>query len=155
MPQLTREAISARRNAIAVVIADRGWSSQVAEQLQQEWGLSRAQVYREKDAVIADLAVELSGVPVEERRAEILEMLRGVIVDARRDRNHAAAISALRLFSRISGVWDTPPPIVIAIDGRQLTGEAAVAQLEERIEAAGLRRGPVIDLSEDDYAPGS
>jgi len=155
MPQLTREAISARRNAIAVVIADRGWSSQVAEQLQQEWGLSRAQIYREKDAVIAELAVELSGVPVEERRAEILEMLRGVITDARRERNHSAAISAIRLLARIAGVWDTPPPIVIALDGRQLTGEAAVAQLEERIEAAGLRRGPVIDLSEDDYAPGS
>lgn len=155
MPQVSREAVTARRNAIAVVIAERGWSSQVAEDLQIEWDLSRAQIYRERRAVVADLAHALSETPIEERRAEILEMLRGVIVSARRAGKHSSAIAGIRLLARISGVWDTPPPIVISIDARELIGEAAIALLEDRLEAAGLRRGPVIDLEEDQYDPDS
>ena len=155
MPQVTREEVSRRRNEIATAIAIRGWSSAVCADLQNRWGLSRRQIYREKRAVIADLAAILADTPIEERRAEIIEMLRGVINDARLSGEHSAAISAIRLLAHISGVWNTPPPVVLVVDGRQLDGEEAVARLEQRIGRAGLVRGPVLDLQEDTYEPDS
>ena len=154
MSQSSRREILLRRNAIAVVLAERGWSASILAELMETWSLSRAQIYKEKRAIMADLAEATNQIPVEEKRAEIIEMIRGVIADARREGDHGAALSGIRLLSQISGVWSAPPPVVVAVSGQTLTGADALRQLEERIGAAGLRGGPVLDLSEDHYESG-
>lgn len=150
MPQISRELVIARRHAIALVIASSGWSQAVKLRLMRDWRLSNAQIYREKRAIISELADLESGVPIEEKRAEILVMIRGVISDSRKDGKHRTALQGIKLLSEVCGILNTPPPVVIAIDGRQLAGEKALLQLEERIESAGFSRGPVIDLNDGD-----
>ena len=115
MSQSSRREILLRRNAIAVVLAERGWSASILAELMETWSLSRAQIYKEKRAIMADLAEATNQIPVEEKRAEIIEMIRGVIADARREGDHGAALSGIRLLSQISGVWSAPPPVVVAV----------------------------------------
>ena len=146
----TALTVEERRKSIAVVIAAEGWSAGIISRLMEEHNLSQSQIYKEKQAVIAMFADLFSKVPVEERRAEVVLMLQGTIAAARAADDHRTAIAGIKLLSEIYGVKTLPPPVVIAIDNRDLTGDQAVIALEERIKRAGLSHAPVIDLDDGD-----
>ena len=141
------------KGEIAELICSRGWSFGLCRQIQRQYKISQATAYRYRRDILAELAEEERTTPIEEKRAELLELLRTLISQCLINADNRAAANAIRLLAEISGVLHTPPPVVVSVSNRQLSGEALLIELESRIEKSGLIRGPVIDLSEDQYDP--
>lgn len=127
-----------RREAVEAKIRAEGWSYEIALQLVASTGWSRATIYRDKDAVLSDLAAELDdGLP--QRRALFLADLERLTRDAADANQYSPAARMMGMKAQVLGIDKPPPPeLPPATEGDGLDGVLEVTRrMRRQAEAAG------------------
>jgi hypothetical protein len=74
----TRAQVALRRDSVEAVVRTGTFSRKKARELGEEWGVTPRQIWRDRDAVIADWAKGLSSADREFRAARLLEETRAL-----------------------------------------------------------------------------
>ena len=131
-----------RRAELERRLREQDWDGDLVAGLAKKWGCSPATIYRDREAVLAELAKEQDeSRPL--RRAELLLRIRLRERQAARDRDHGSSLRALALEAKITGLEEADPIVVeteaIPEDAlermRMLYGD--VHRLRRQCEASG------------------
>ena len=103
-----------RRVVVLDTMREHEWTLEKARELAAQFGVHLATIYRDRDAVLSDLAKEQLA-DRGPRRADLLIRIRRTEAEARQGNQHVAVLRALSLEARITGL-EEPEPIDVVAD---------------------------------------
>lgn len=106
--QTRKTSPKARREAVEAAIREHGWDHQLALVVAKKTGWSWRTIYRDRDAIVARLAVEEEA-GLEHRRAAFLTDVRAVAAKAKRADKFGPAAKLMQMECAVLGL-DRPAP---------------------------------------------
>ena len=127
----------ARREAVETAIREHGWDFEVAQDLAKKTGWSWRTIYRDRDAIVTQLATEEQA-DLPQRRAAFLADLRALRSAAKKGGSYAPAAKLMAMESTLLGLDRVPLPTVEEPDGPVDTSLEAILAETRRLRKRAM-----------------